>query len=374
MAERILRRSVNAELQDRAIRHQLYLTRLGNRQAKQIRQHLTAAHADLMAQLERRLQLIEERGFDLGPATTARLRELTGGIGQMTKVATDGAQQQLRLELAGLPQDEARFQVGLAKATVPTELHLELVLPAPVTLQAVVEARPFGGRLLSEWFDGLAASQQSQLMQAIRLGVTQGQTTAQIAQRIRGTRAQGYADGILEIGRVQAEAVARTAVMHISTQARQATFEANSDLVKGVIWVATLDSSTCPTCGPLDGKVFPVDSGPRPPLHVNCRCTCVPQLRSWKELGIDAKELGEGTRASMDGQVPDSMTWSSWLRSQVNAGKMDVVNEALGPTRAKLFAAGGVKAESFVNREGRLLSLDQLRAREPDAFSQLKLL
>ena len=50
---------------------------------------------------------------------------------------------------------------------------------------------------------------------------------------------------------------------------------------------------------------------------------------------------------------------------------MDTVKEALGPTRAKLFAAGGMEVSSFVDRRGRLLTLAELRTREADVFDRL---
>ena len=37
-------------------------------------------------------------------------------------------------------------------------------------------------------------------------------------------------------------------------------------------WVTAHDERTCPECGPLDGATWPLDEGPRPPLHTHCRC------------------------------------------------------------------------------------------------------
>jgi hypothetical protein len=96
-------------------------------------------------------------------------------------------------------------------------------------------------------------------------------------------------------------------------------------------------------------------------------------LKSWEEIGIDASEATQGVRASMDGQVPESMKYGDWLRSQVQKGDMDVVEEALGPKRAKLFAAGGLDVNAFTDRKGRQLSLDDLKAKEPDVFERLDL-
>jgi len=138
------------------------------------------------------------------------------------------------------------------------------------------------------------------------------------------------------------------------------TFEANSDIVKGVQVVATLDTRTCETCMAEDGKVYNVGEGVRSPLHPGCRCTITPILKSWQELGIPAKDIDAGTRASMDGQVPASMTYGEWLEGQPR----DVQDEALGPTRAEMFRSGEVTIDRFTDDKGRPMTLEQIRRRE----------
>lgn len=40
-------------------------------------------------------------------------------------------------------------------------------------------------------------------------------------------------------------------------------------------WFAVIDGRTCQPCELLDGTVWPVHVGPRPPLHEHCRCVRV---------------------------------------------------------------------------------------------------
>ena len=47
-------------------------------------------------------------------------------------------------------------------------------------------------------------------------------------------------------------------------------------------WATVEDERVCPECGPLDGLVWPADEGPRPPLHVNCRCARVHAFTVWR--------------------------------------------------------------------------------------------
>ncbi len=146
---------------------------------------------------------------------------------------------------------------------------------------------------------------------------------------------------------------------HISSQAREITFAGNEDIIKGVQWVSTLDARTTEICMSLDGQVFSIGEGPRPPAHVGCRSSIIPVLKSWKELGINLKEAPPGTRASMDGQVADTVTYPDWLKDQ----PASVQDEALGPARAELFR-DGVPIERFVDDRFNPLTLDQIKTRE----------
>ena len=70
-------RSVNDDIQDRAIRHLLFILRLSTQETNQVLEFLDRdVLPDVLTLLQRRLVRISERGFDLGPVTTRRLQEL----------------------------------------------------------------------------------------------------------------------------------------------------------------------------------------------------------------------------------------------------------------------------------------------------------
>src|SRR3546814_10812384 len=75
-------------------------------------------------------------------------------------------------------------------------------------------------------------------------------------------------------------------------------------------WVSTLDGRTTSQCRSLDGKVFTIGKGPRPPIHMNCRSTTVAIIPGLENLSDIL------TRASQDGQVKGSLTYYEWLKTQ----------------------------------------------------------
>ena len=66
------------------------------------------------------------------------------------------------------------------------------------------------------------------------------------------------------------------------------------------------------------------------------------------------------------GGVPKSTTYSDWLKRR----SVEFQDEVLGPTRAKLFRAGGLKIDKFTTEGGRTLTLDELRRKHKRAFER----
>src|SRR5690606_18569749 len=217
--------------------------------------------------------------------------------------------------------------------------EFEATLPAPAQLHAAVFSAPLGARgagggmLLEPFVAKWAEADRERVTGAIRRGVAEGRTTEQIIRDIRGTKARRFQDGVLGVNRNAAATVVRTAVQHVATQARVETLQANADILKGYRWSSTLDGRTGEICRSLDGRVFEFGKGPLPPAHPNCRSSIVPELRD------EWAGLNEGMqRSSKDGPVDASLSYYEWLKRQ----PVGFVEDALGPTRAKLFLKGGL--------------------------------
>lgn len=358
--------TVNEELRDAAIRHQIYLTRYTTGVVREMLALLNATDQDIIRRLRAR-SLPGNRT----PFQRKRLQKLSADIREMIRASQSSMASALRIRLREISQYETVFSTNMINAAILVDL--EAVAPAVGTVYAAAMTTPMQGKYFAQWMANLSASKTAAVNQAIRIGVTEGETVAAIVSRLRGTRAAQYKNGIFGTSRRNAEAIVRTSVNHVVTQARRSVFDKNADIVKAWQYVATLDGRTTDICMSLDGQQYATrEEGPTPPQHINCRSTISPVMKSWKELGFKAKELPQGTRASMSGQVPAKTTYQSWLKSQGRTAEGRRFQESvLGKTKAKLFREGGVTLDRFVDPAGRSYTLAQLATREAEAFAAI---
>lgn len=347
--------ALNDDIADAQTRHAIGLQRLSNATVRKI--------VALLRRLDSRIteRLARE---ELSGLSRARQEELLRVLRSLVEGVYADATGQLQIDLEALAAYEGEYQADMFHRIVPVEL--DVIRPSAPQIIAAVNARPFQGRILREWYRDLEAGAFARMRDTIRMGIVEGRTTSQIVRDLRGTRAQGYRDGVLDISRRQAEATVRTAINHTSNVARERLWESNSRLIKGVQWSSTLDGRTSAVCRARDGQVYEVGKGPRPPAHPNCRSSVIPVLKSFREIGIPAADLAPSTRASMNGQVAEDTTYSEWLRRQ----PVEFQDDVLGVAKGRLFRQGGLSLDRFVDRAGREYTLEELRRREADAWQR----
>lgn len=356
------RRTLNERLRDAAISHQVDIYRLGGAAARRYLSVLARADAELFSKLREALDDASGTEFQV-----KRLDQLLQGVWEANESAYRAAQLSSEQELRSLASYELDHGRGVF-SSLASGGGIELSMPAASRAYAAAQAKPFQGRLLSEWFLALPSRRRQRIADAVRQGFVQGQTVDEIVRRLRGTKAEGYADGLVEVDRRSAEAVVRTAVAHIAAEARQALYAANADLFDEETWLSTLDGRTTDVCMSRDGKAYalpghkpighdlPWLEGPGE-IHWGCRSTSVPVLKIFEQLGI---KLPPAERAMANGVAAGGTTYGEWLAAQP-ASRQD---EVLGKYRAKQFRSGQIKFDRFFAAEG-LLTIDELRARIP---------
>jgi SPP1 gp7 family putative phage head morphogenesis protein len=373
----------NEDLYDATIRHQVQLLRYSKGQATSVAKLLAEADAELVAKIAGGLTEVSE----------ARLKALLVDVRKLRAAAMERVSGELKKDMTELAGNEASWEMEAIQASVPAELKLNSVSPA--TMKALT-GKPINGVPLDGWVGTMASGDISRIEQQLRLGVSQGETLDQLVRRIRGSKANGYADGVVSMTTRNAQTIARTAVNHVSNTARQEVWNANSDIIRGVRWCATLDGRTSDVCRGRDGHEYPIDQGPRPPGHPGCRSTTTPILagdrivgdrpfvrdtrtrkaretdfrteaqsaagEKWK--GMTAGQRTEAIKAQRTkwvaeniGQVPSSTTYDSWMRKQPQAFQ----DEVLGKAKAEMFR-GGMTLDKFVDEKGKSYTIDQLKA------------
>lgn len=256
--------SANAQLLDAAISHEVDLRKFSNGVLYRVMAELNRADARLVAALAEALLRLDAQSF-----TVERLESLLSSVRALNSAAYDAVRVALEAELRGLAEVEAAAQAAQLRAAIPSVVQLRFPIAAVSADQVYAAAlsQPFQGRLLREWASSLAESRLRQIREAVRQGYVDGQTTSEIVRRIRGTRALKYADGLLERPRREVATIVQTALSHTAQLARQASYDANADLLKGVKWTATLDGKTSPPCMLRDGKLYTADRAHKPIGH-----------------------------------------------------------------------------------------------------------
>lgn len=239
--------------------------------------------------------------------------------------------------------------------TLSTGGQIAGVLPTASYLETVAGNAIVQGAVQSDWWNRQSQDTAWRFASAVRQGLVGGETNQQIIQRVRQ---------VMDVSYRNAEALVRTSVQTVASQAREKTFSENDDVIASKEWVATLDARVCLECAARDGKRWELDGTPighkipfqAPPIHFNDRCSMIPVTKTFKELGIDIEELPPSTRASMEGQVSDK-TFGEWLKRQ----SPERVEEILGKGRADLYNRGVITFNQLTDGKGSPLTLDQIK-------------
>lgn len=361
----------NEILRDESIAHAIWISRYSTGVANRMVKILNESDAELVARLMVAMDDLSPDSF-----TVTRLEALLQSVRETNHQAVEAMRVGLNDELQLLADHEAGYQLSLFQHAIPEsilDLH-PLVGISPDAVYAAAMAQPFQGRLLKEWASNLEADRINRISNTVRQGFLLGDTNDQIARKVRGHANRGYQDGALQMSRANAASIAKTAVGHLASTARNEFVSTNDDIIKGKQWLSTLDTRTTHLCQVRDrlkytlknkpmGHKIPYLQGPGK-IHWCCRSTETYILKSADELGVDVKELSPSARASMDGVVPGDTTYQEWFSRQ----SFDRQKQIVGEKRARLIRDGGMSPDEFYTDKGEWLTLEQLRERDERAF------
>ena len=233
----------------------------------------------------------------------------------------------------------------------------------------------------AKWWARQSTSLQNKFSDMINDAWLNNQDIATVSQRIRGTSAANFKDGLMAIPKNQADALARTSIASISNQVREETYLANQDVIKGAQFLAVLDSQTSEICTALNGDKWIMEGGGwrniegghdyrSPPLHFNCRSTMIPLLKEPRELAKDKLAQVPKKKRETLGEIIGPKVCHSpckyqdadlWLQDQPVAKQKDILGARYG-----LWLAGnhgkkpGTSVKRVVTQNGRVRTVGEM--------------
>lgn len=361
---------------DRFVGHHVNLLQLAEGEREIIFRMLGQLQTELLGRMDRQIPL---------PGFATFNQRKTQALFTLTDKLIQQRYGQIAREHQSTLIDLAEFEGERTRKLINSQVGVSLLsVGAPIsTLKALANDDLVEGRPAKEWWSQQGDNLRGRFQQTIRQGVFAGETLDQLKQRVRGTKARNFQDGIMALTGRQAEALIRTSVQSVANAARHETFKANDDVLGGFQALVTLDNRTSELCMGRSGYAWDLDGNPLtpetkesfpgpPPWHFNCRTVLVPVLKSWEHLQKDAQgdeNLGKkldrveeradpGTQASMDGQVAADLAYDDWLKAKPE----DVQIEILGRGRWQLWRRNLIDLADLTDQRGRPVTLDELKA------------
>lgn len=329
------------------ISHQIWLQRTASHEANLVEPFMKQMRDEIRASV---------LSFGDDSRTASRLNKMLREIDDVLYGITGAWDDKLLEDM----KDLAKYETGWTTRTLKANVDANFTAPSPEQVWSAIKFQPLALdnrpvdfiKLLDNWSD----IEVSRLVTGVKSGFVQGLTTRDIVKQVVGV------GGLADVSERNAKAVVKTAINHVSTVAKDATYAKNSDVVDGYELVVTLDSRTSAICrGWPQGKVYRLtdDYQPKPPFHVACRTTTAPVVSSeFDFLDAGAKRAARGADGGT--QVDASTSYYDFLKQQP-AWFQD---EALGPTRGKIFRNSGMTPDEFraasVDGFGRPLTLNEM--------------
>lgn len=130
----------------------------------------------------------------------------------------------------------------------------------------------------------------------VLFGEISGGVADQVTTRFAASLAAGFNPRVTArilrdafgLGLARALTISRTETMRAYREATHRNYQRNADVIGNWIWSASLSTRTCAACWAMHGSIHPLSE----PMgsHPNCRCTMIPQVKSWKELGYNVPD------------------------------------------------------------------------------------
>lgn len=397
--------SVNQDLHDALIRHAVRLEDYKNSTVRDVLRVIDEKEQQIVQRL---------RAEDITELQQIRLEAQLAGLRSLAAQVSAEIESALNAELQEFATVESSVYPSSIDEAVNQQSSLLTIAVYSALGTAIFQramATPYQGEPLTAWVAGLGESLGNRIVRAVRDGITQSFGIRQIIANAR----QAFI-----VARRDADALVRSALGHISAEARNQSFEANPHIVRYLQWNSILDGrTTIQWCVPRDNKLYTLDKKPvnhnfpwgagPGRIHWRCRSSSVVVTKPADQLTLDVESPLPNTRPFVAFRAPEGVTLpkpasrlpmnqylevlrdDGFSRSELSALKRrflgrvprdtdygsflkrqpkSFVEEVLGVKRAELFLDGKLQLNKFYNDAGRILKLDELKAKYPRVWSR----
>jgi SPP1 gp7 family putative phage head morphogenesis protein len=331
------------ELVDLYLWHGIYLERYKTHEANKLLGILDEANTQIS------LIIAEAKRVE----TKEKYRRVAAEIKRVKNKLSEKLYGRFERDGMDLIEEETAFVERAVSRAVYAERNIvfDFELPAAKKVWAAAAFGSYsenGKETFESYLNGLTEDLYKVWDGQVRAGYLTGVTAGRINRAVLGS-VKDLEPGMTGKLRKSLERNTRTMIASLAETARDAVYRENQSIFDGCVYVAALDTRTCPVCGDKDGKVYPnPETAPKLPAHHNCRCLYLPRIKGRE--GLDVAE-----RASTDGPVDGKVTWRDWLARQSDERQRDI----LGPTRHAMYKAGA-DTGGFVT-DNRTIPLSQLK-------------
>lgn len=232
--------NASEKARDEILAHQVSLARLEQGQRIELRRVLKDLEAEIVAQIAKSDPTSQRR---LG-AMLSQTRQTIADT--YKKISGDN-----RKGLAVV----AKVQGAVASSALSAALSVPIrsVALTEAAIQAMLDKPVVLGAPAASWWSRQSVNLQDRFSRQMQIGFAAGDGIDRLAQRVRGTRANGYTDGLMQVTRTQADGLVRTSIQSVANQARLLAYEDFAEVADEIVWISTLDGRTSQICKSLSG-------------------------------------------------------------------------------------------------------------------------
>lgn len=336
------------------------LRKIENARAREMRKTMLGIKDRSLAVIERNMTTFREAGEYIDSAAAlGRAQQTVADIDALVAQQADwatGNVLSMRKEAWTQGVADIEFASGKLPLDIQSKMSGSFGQVFPEAAFSAIE-HPVLGVGPKNMFNGVRAGTTQNMRNLLTTAVISGESVQETGRKISQALDMSVAAG---------ERIARTNVNAAYNEAQKAVYDANSDIIIGYQWEATLDDRTTLICFDLHGNFWPLGSKtPGPPAHWNCRSILLPVFKDPAIQSLVAETPRRARYYDKDGVpstrlVPGDTTPTSWLRDQPKDIQRNVLGTKL---KTDLFRRKMIGIDDIVDPSLRVLSDNEVLRR-----------